>query len=88
MPGPFFVCFIKKHKNNRSIFKGDPPSGHFKHALVLKYMENRITRFYELHNNKWFHIMNLSLEIIKTDGVKQKQMLMEYGLCFFYIMAE
>ena len=28
-------------------------------------MENRVLRFYELHQNKWFHIMNFSLDIIK-----------------------
>jgi len=47
-------------------------------------MENRVTRFYELHKNKWFHIMNLSLEIIKTDDKKQRYMLMKYGSCFFF----
>jgi hypothetical protein len=46
-------------------------------------MENRVIRFYELHKNKWFHIMNLSLEIIKTDDKKQRSMLMKYGSCFF-----
>jgi hypothetical protein len=46
-------------------------------------MENRVRRFYELHNNKWFHIMNLSLEIIKTEDKTQKIMLMRYGSCFF-----
>ena len=42
-------------------------------------MENRVARFYELHNNKWFHIMNLTLEIIKTIDPTQKFMLMKYG---------
>ena len=46
-------------------------------------MENRVRRFYELHNNKWFHIMNLSLEIIKTEDKTQKIMLMRYGNWFF-----
>jgi len=46
-------------------------------------MENRVIRFYELHNNKWFHIMNVSLEIIKTEDKKQKYMLMNYGKYFF-----
>jgi hypothetical protein len=46
-------------------------------------MENRVVRFYELHQNKWFHIMNLSLEIIKTDDKKQRYMLMKYGSWFF-----
>jgi len=42
-----------------------------------------VTRFYELHNNKWFHIMNVSLEIIKTEDKNQKYMLMMYGKYFF-----
>ena len=50
-------------------------------------MENRTFRFYELHNNNWFHIFNLSLEIIKTVDKKQRDMLMKYGPSLFYIMA-
>jgi hypothetical protein len=50
---------------------------------IIGYMENRVRRFYELHNNKWFHIMNLSLEIIKTEDKTQKIMLMRYGHWFF-----
>ena len=46
-------------------------------------MENRVLRFYELHNNKWFHIMNLSLAIIKTTDKHQKIMLMKYGSYFY-----
>ena len=49
-------------------------------------MENRIIRFYELHTNKWFHIMNLCLEIIKTQDKSQKYILTHYGKCFFYSM--
>lgn len=48
-------------------------------------MENRVTRFYELHNNMWFHIMNLSLDIIKTSDKKQRVMLMKYGDDFYYL---
>jgi hypothetical protein len=47
-------------------------------------MEERVYMFYKLHNNKWFHIMNLTLEIIKTKDIKQKRMLIKYGACFFY----
>jgi hypothetical protein len=47
-------------------------------------METRVRLFYDLHNNKWFHIMNLCLEIIKTEDKKQKYMLMKYGSGFFY----
>ena len=47
-------------------------------------MEHRVKRFYELHQNKWFHVMNLSLEIIKTADVAQKHMLRMYGAMFFF----
>jgi hypothetical protein len=47
-------------------------------------MENRVKRFYDLHQNKWFHVMNLSLEIIKTADVAQKHMLSMYGAMFFF----
>jgi len=46
-------------------------------------MEYRVLRFYELHKNKWFHIMNLSLEIIKTADMKQKYILAQYGRYLF-----
>ena len=45
-------------------------------------MEERVQTFYELHNNKWFHIMNHTLEVIKTD-VKERAMIIKYGSCFF-----
>ena len=47
-------------------------------------IEERVSRFYELHNNKWFHRMNVCLEIIKTQDKCQKYMLSNYGQCFFY----
>jgi hypothetical protein len=47
-----------------------------------------VIRFYELHNNKWFHIMNVSLEIIKTEDKKQKYMLMNYGKYFFELWPD
>jgi hypothetical protein len=50
-------------------------------------MENRVIRFYELHKNKWFHIMNLSLEIIKTNDTTQKYVLMKYGHYLFSNMT-
>jgi hypothetical protein len=46
-------------------------------------MEYRVIRFYELHKNKWFLIMNLSLEIIKTTDIKQKNALAKYGRYLF-----
>jgi len=45
-------------------------------------MENRVRLFYELHQNKWFHIMNWTLEVIKTP-VNERRMLMKYGGEFF-----
>lgn len=50
----------------------------------LNLIENRVLRFYELHNNIWFHRMNLSLDIIRTSDKKQKYMLMKYGHVFYY----
>ena len=47
-------------------------------------MEYRVQRFYELHNNKWFHIMNYILDIIKTEDIKEKYKLMKYGSCFYF----
>ena len=47
-------------------------------------MENRVLRFYELHNNKWFHVMNWSLDIIKTKEMSQIRMLEKYGASFFF----
>jgi len=47
-------------------------------------MENRVKRFYELHQNKWFHVMNVSLEIIKTADIGQKRMLALFGSDLFY----
>ena len=48
-------------------------------------MERRVLRFYELHNNKWFHVMNLTLEIIKTKDKSQRYMLAKYGHDFFFL---
>jgi hypothetical protein len=46
-------------------------------------MEERVRIFYELHNNKWFHVMNHTLEVIKTTDVKERAILVKYGSCFF-----
>lgn len=48
-------------------------------------MEHRVSRFYELHNNKWFHIMNVCIEIIQIKDKSQKIMLTKYGHHFFYL---
>jgi len=46
-------------------------------------MEQRVKRFFDLHNNKWFHIMNLSLAVILADK-RQKYMITKYGSCFYF----
>jgi hypothetical protein len=47
-------------------------------------MENRVLRFYQLHKNKWFHVMNWSLEIIKINDPRQRRMVEKYGGAFFF----
>jgi len=46
-------------------------------------MEKRVKLFYELHNNKWFHIMNWSLAVMLADK-QQKRMITKYGSCFYF----
>jgi len=47
-------------------------------------VEHRITRFQELHNNKWFHIMNYVLDVMLTTDKRQRRILKKYGSCFYY----
>jgi hypothetical protein len=47
-------------------------------------IEQRIKRFQELHNNKWFHIMNYCLDIILTTDKSQRFIKQKYGSCFYY----
>lgn len=47
-------------------------------------IEERIKRFQELHNNKWFHIMNWNLDIIMSLDKKNKYNLIKYGSCFYF----
>ena len=49
----------------------------------LSSMEERVKRFYELHNNKWFHLFNLTLDYIKMTDPHEKYMLKKYGLVFY-----
>jgi hypothetical protein len=35
-------------------------------------MEIRVKQFSELHNNKWFHVMNWTIDIIKTSDKTKK----------------
>ena len=46
-------------------------------------MEERVHMFYKLHNNKWFHIFNFTLEVIKMTNTNEKALLIKYGQCFF-----
>ena len=47
-------------------------------------IENRVIRFYKLHTNKWFHIMNWNLDIIMSLDKKNKYNLIKYGSCFYF----
>ena len=48
-------------------------------------MEQRVLRFYELHSNKWFHIMNFSLDVLRTPK-KERYMLIQHGAWFYHNM--
>jgi hypothetical protein len=52
--------------------------------ISIMYIEQRIKTFQGLHNNKWFHIMNWSLDIIKTYDKQQRYILTKYGSCFYF----
>jgi hypothetical protein len=47
-------------------------------------IEYRIKRFQELHNNKWFRIMNYNLHVLLTYDKKEQYILKKYGSCFYY----
>ena len=59
----------------------------------MNLIEYRINRFRELHNNKWFHIMNFNLDVLrsilyiihnsKTDP-RDIYTLIKYGNVFYY----
>ena len=51
---------------------------------VRSLMEQRIKRFQDLHNNKWFHIMNWSLDLMRTTDPAQRLILSKYGSCFYF----
>lgn len=52
--------------------------------ISIMCIEQRIKTFQDLHNNKWFHIMNWSLDIIKTYDKQQQYILNKYGSCFYF----
>ena len=47
-------------------------------------MEERIKRFQELHNNKWFHIMNWTLDLILIKDPKNRRNHIAFGSCFYF----
>jgi hypothetical protein len=47
-------------------------------------MEERILRFYNLHNNKWFHIMNWTLDVIRAPTKERKRMIIYYAREFYF----
>lgn len=51
-------------------------------------MEERVKRFYELHNNKWFYIMNFNLDVMMERDINEKNSLIRYGGCFYNLYAQ
>ena len=54
-------------------------------------IEYRIKLFQELSNNKWYHIMNYNLDVLKhiinlnqTESIKDAYMLIKYGNVFYF----
>lgn len=55
----------------------------------MNLIEYRIDRFRELHNNKWFHIMNFNLDVLRhlsAPNINPKDIytLIKYGNIFYY----
>jgi hypothetical protein len=50
----------------------------------MEAIEHRIRRFQDLHNNKWYHIMNWSLDFMKTTDIKQRKILFKHGSVFYF----
>jgi len=53
-------------------------------ADKMNNMEERIKRFQELHNNKWFHIMNWTLDLILIKDPKNRRTHIAFGSCFYF----
>ena len=50
-------------------------------------MEMRVKQFYELHNNKWFHVMNWTIDIINMSDKTKKYWRKKYDpftSCFYF----
>jgi hypothetical protein len=52
--------------------------------LRMNSIEYRIKLFQDLHNNKWFHIMNYNLDVLKSLNRKDNCILIKYGSCFYF----
>jgi hypothetical protein len=66
-------------------------------GYILYMIEHRIKLFQDLHNNKWFHIMNHNLHVLLlrrsavsllqpsvTFDKEEQYILAKYGSCFYY----
>jgi len=54
---------------------------------MLSPIEHRMKRFAELHNNKWFHVMNFNLDFMKTTDKKNMKMHALYSLGFYMAVS-
>ena len=50
-------------------------------------IEHRIKRFAELHNNKWFHVMNFNLDFMRTTDKKCRKIHALSALGFYMAVA-
>jgi hypothetical protein len=50
-------------------------------------IDHRIKRFAELHNNKWFHLMNWNLDFMKTTDKKDRTIHALYSKSFYMAAA-
>ena len=50
----------------------------------MNLIEYRIKLFQDLHNNKWFHIMNYNLDVLKSLNRKDNCILIKYGSYFYF----
>jgi hypothetical protein len=47
-------------------------------------IDYRIERFRELHSNKWFHIMNWTLDAMRAVDPENRWALTKYGSVFYF----
>jgi hypothetical protein len=53
-------------------------------ADKMNTIEERIKRFQDLHNNKWFHIMNWTLDLILIKDKTHRRNHIAFGSCFYF----